>query len=74
MLLRLQALSLIYLVVGLLSRALGMATASSNFSHRIEEHKRQEHTLVTHGIYAWLRHPAYFGFFWWSVGTQVRAH
>ena len=31
----------------------------------------QEHALVTHGIYAWLRHPAYFGFFWWAVGTQL---
>jgi len=26
---------------------------------------------VTHGIYSYLRHPAYFGFFWWSVGTQL---
>ena len=66
-----SSLGLCMCLVGLLSRALGMATASSNFSHRIEEHKRQEHTLVTHGIYAWLRHPAYFGFFWFSVGTQL---
>ena len=58
-------------LVGLASRALGMATASTNFSHRIEEQKRQEHTLVKHGIYSYLRHPAYFGFFWFSVGTQV---
>ena len=48
-----------------------MATASTNFSHKIEERKREEHALVTHGIYAYLRHPAYFGFFWWSIGTQV---
>lgn len=27
--------------------------------------------LVTHGIYSVLRHPAYFGYFWWAVGTQV---
>ena len=26
---------------------------------------------MTHGIYTYLRHPAYFGFFWWSVGTQL---
>jgi len=25
----------------------------------------QEHVLVTSGIYSVLRHPAYFGFFWW---------
>ena len=48
-----------------------MATASSNFSHKIEDRKRSSHTLVTTGIYAVLRHPAYFGFFWYSVGTQA---
>jgi len=58
-------------VMGLATRTVGMATASTNFSHQIEDNKRQEHTLVTHGIYSVLRHPAYFGFFWWSVGTQV---
>ena len=29
------------------------------------------HELVTTGIYKHLRHPAYFGWFWWSVSTQV---
>ena len=69
----LSSLGLCLCLVGLVTRSLGMATASTNFSHRIEEEKRPEHRLVTHGIYAYLRHPAYFGFFWWSVGTQVRA-
>jgi protein-S-isoprenylcysteine O-methyltransferase len=67
----LSALGVALCIIGLSTRAVGMATASSNFSHKIEEHKRTEHALVTHGIYAYLRHPAYFGFFWFSVGTQV---
>ena len=67
----LNTLGCLLCLVGLGTRCLGMATASTNFSHRIEEQKRAEHTLVTHGIYAYLRHPAYFGFFWWCVGTQV---
>ena len=67
----LNTLGLCLCLVGLISRSLGMATASTNFSHKIEEEKRPEHRLVTHGIYAYLRHPAYFGFFWWSVGTQL---
>lgn len=67
----LNMLGALMCLLGLTTRALGMATASTNFSHKIEEEKRPEHTLVTHGIYAYLRHPAYFGFFWWSVGTQV---
>merc|ERR1712087_185389 len=58
-------------IVGLLSRILAMATASTNFSHVIEQERRHEHQLVTKGIYAVLRHPAYFGFFWWSIGTQL---
>jgi len=57
--------------LGLAARAVAMATASSNFSHMIEHERRREHELVTSGIYAVLRHPAYFGFFWFSVGTQV---
>jgi len=58
-------------VLGLATRGIAMATASSNFSHMIEEQRREDHMLVTHGIYSVLRHPAYFGYFWWAVGTQV---
>lgn len=27
--------------------------------------------LVTDGIYSYIRHPSYFGFFYWSLGTQL---
>lgn len=27
--------------------------------------------MVTSGMYTYLRHPGYFGWFLWSVGTQV---
>jgi protein-S-isoprenylcysteine O-methyltransferase len=67
----LNTLGFFLCLLGLCARALGMATAATNFSHKIEQNKRPEHRLVTHGIYAHLRHPAYFGFFWWSVGSQV---
>jgi protein-S-isoprenylcysteine O-methyltransferase len=60
------------MTVGALSvRVLAMRTAASNFSHTIETSKRDDHRLVKHGVYRYLRHPAYFGFFWFSVGTQV---
>lgn len=26
---------------------------------------------MTHGIYSFSRHPGYFGWFWWSVSTQI---
>ena len=66
-----SAIGMVLCLMGMFTRALGMSTASTNFSHKIEDVKRAEHTLVTHGIYSVLRHPAYFGFFWWSVGTQI---
>ena len=65
------SVGLVVCSAGLLARAVGIATASSNFSHQIEEQKRDGHRLVTHGIYSFLRHPAYFGFFWWSAGSQI---
>mmetsp|Transcript_1912 Transcript_1912/g.5988 ORF Transcript_1912/g.5988 Transcript_1912/m.5988 type:complete len:120 (-) Transcript_1912:354-713(-) len=37
----------------------------------LAQEQRDEHVLVTHGIYSVLRHPAYFGYFWWAVGTQI---
>jgi len=52
-------------------RTLSMYTAGSNFNHVIEEDKRSDHHLVTFGIYQYLRHPSYFGWFWWSIAIQV---
>lgn len=33
--------------------------------------REDSHQLVTRGVYRFLRHPSYFGWFWWSLGTQV---
>ena len=46
-------------------------TAASNFNHQIESNKRDDHELVIHGIYSILRHPSYFGWFWWCVSIQL---
>lgn len=56
---------------GQYTRSLAMATCGSNFDHVIMVSRKPEHKLVTHGIYAVLRHPSYFGWFYWSIGTQV---
>ena len=48
-----------------------MVTAGTNFHHHIQTKHNEGHVLVTSGIYGVLRHPSYFGFFWWAVGTQV---
>ncbi|KAE8980180.1 hypothetical protein PF010_g23222 [Phytophthora fragariae] len=58
-------------IVGQFFRISAMSTAASNFSHRIEYLKRKEHKLVTHGVYRFIRHPSYLGWFWWIVGSQI---
>ena len=52
-------------------RIVAMVQCGSNFNLQIETDKRDEHELVTSGVYAYLRHPSYFGWFWYSVSTQV---
>eukprot|EP00667_Euglena_gracilis_P015545 EG_transcript_16180 len=64
-------LGLAMVVGGELVRKAGMFTAATSFSHRIAMVKQPEHELITHGIYSCCRHPAYVGWFWWSIGTQV---
>ncbi len=48
-----------------------MVQAGSNFNHTVQMKRSEGHVLVTSGIYAVLRHPSYFGFWWWGLGTQV---
>lgn len=65
----LAGLAIVFL--GQAFRIAAMWTAASNFSHRIEYQKRQEHVLVTHGVYRFVRHPSYLGWFAWTIGSQV---
>ncbi|KAJ5703363.1 hypothetical protein N7493_011752 [Penicillium malachiteum] len=58
-------------VLGQTVRSFAMAQAASNFNHHVQSEHRQGHVLVTHGLYRHLRHPSYFGFFWWGLGTQL---
>ncbi|KAF7731652.1 hypothetical protein EC973_008822 [Apophysomyces ossiformis] len=51
-------------------RTTAMFSARHNFSHIIVDHKEEDHVLVTHGIYSIMRHPSYFGFYWWAIGVQ----
>ncbi|RQM16877.1 hypothetical protein DD237_004863 [Peronospora effusa] len=60
-----------FVIGGQSFRVAAMSTAANNFSHRIEYFKRKEHRLVTHGVYRFIRHPSYLGWFWWIVGSQI---
>jgi len=61
----------VVLVVGQVVRTVGMWTTGSSFAHLVATRHSVSHRLVTWGIYKWLRHPAYFGWFYWSIATQL---
>jgi protein-S-isoprenylcysteine O-methyltransferase len=65
------AFAFVFIAVGQTIRAIAMLQAGSNFSHMVAHTKRQEHQLVIDGLYSVLRHPSYFGYFWWAIGTQL---
>lgn len=67
----LQLLGVTLVVSGQLLRSLAMVHASTNFSHTVAHAKREDHVLVTHGVYSFARHPSYAGFLYWAVGTQI---
>lgn len=48
-----------------------MITAKKSFHHIVQFQREDEHKLVTTGIYGYMRHPSYVGWFYWSIGTQV---
>lgn len=58
-------------VLGQIVRSFAMAHAAANFNHHVQSRHKDGHVLVTSGVYYFLRHPSYFGFFWWGLGTQL---
>ncbi|KAL2257548.1 hypothetical protein VTK26DRAFT_9498 [Humicola hyalothermophila] len=69
-----SALTLAGVVLTLLGQAVrtaAMAHAGQSFNHQVQQRRSSDHVLVTTGVYGLLRHPSYFGFFWWALGTQL---
>ena len=69
---------LLVIISSQILRSAAMATAGESFHHIIQKHPslrssdaRSSHVLITHGIYRYLRHPSYVGFYYWSIGTQL---
>jgi protein-S-isoprenylcysteine O-methyltransferase len=65
------AVGIAMIVVGQVVRSVAMAQAGTNFNHTVQSRKNDGHELVTTGLYTYFRHPSYFGFFWWGIGTQI---
>ncbi|GBG30518.1 Protein-S-isoprenylcysteine O-methyltransferase [Hondaea fermentalgiana] len=64
-------IGVVLVLVGQSFRTGAMVEAGSNFTHIIQTEKSSSHKLVTTGLYSIVRHPSYFGWFWWSIGTQL---
>lgn len=62
---------LFLVMFGELFRKLAMYTCGSNFNHYVQEKRKTGHTLIKSGVYSLVRHPSYFGWFYWSIGTQI---
>ncbi|KFK25196.1 hypothetical protein AALP_AA8G079800 [Arabis alpina] len=46
-------------------------TAGRSFTNLVKIRHEEHHRLLTEGVYRIMRHPSYYGFLIWSVGTQV---
>ncbi|KAK9274475.1 hypothetical protein L1049_021723 [Liquidambar formosana] len=58
-------------MIGDIIRKMGILTAGRAFTHRIRIYHKEDHELVTHGIYRIIRHPGYCGFLIWAIGIQI---
>lgn len=63
-------IGLTLVLAGQVVRSLAMWTLGVSFTHLLAKSKATEHKLGTRGIYAYMRHPSYAGWFWWAVGSQ----
>jgi len=64
-------MGLLGVIVAQTIRCVAMATAGESFNHYIQTSKKDNHKLITHGIYRYIRHPSYVGFYYWSIATQL---
>jgi protein-S-isoprenylcysteine O-methyltransferase Ste14 len=62
-------LGLVVFVVGIWLNYRTHRDLGRNFSPSLDV--RPEHTLVTTGVYAWVRHPMYAAFFLWAVAQAL---
>ncbi|KAF4457463.1 protein-S-isoprenylcysteine O-methyltransferase [Fusarium austroafricanum] len=67
----LLTVGLAMVIVGQYVRSVAMLQAGASFNHHVQTRKKDSHELVTTGIYSVFRHPSYFGFFYWGLGTQL---
>ena len=62
---------IIITIIGQIFRIGALFTGKKNFTHLLSYEKKPEHFLMTTGFYGITRHPSYFGFLVWTIGTQL---
>ncbi|KAJ4965898.1 hypothetical protein NE237_017747 [Protea cynaroides] len=62
---------IVLVLIGEVIRKAAIITADRAFTHMIRVRHEDHHELVTHGIYRFIRHPGYSGFFIWATATQI---
>jgi protein-S-isoprenylcysteine O-methyltransferase len=61
----------VLMAFGLAVRWGAITTADKSFHHFVQTSRDANHSLITHGVYRYIRHPAYFGFYVFAIGTQL---
>ena len=64
-------LGIIITIIGQTFRIGALYTGKKNFTHLLSYEKKEGHFLMTTGFYGITRHPSYFGFLVWTIGTQL---
>jgi protein-S-isoprenylcysteine O-methyltransferase Ste14 len=69
--LALQIVGMVIYCVGLATAILGRIQLGANWSNLEDYQVLQEQSLVTHGVYRYIRHPIYTGDFLLLLGLQL---
>ena len=64
-------IGIIITIIGQIFRIGALYTGKKNFTHLLSYEKKNDHFLMTTGFYGITRHPSYFGFLVWTIGTQL---
>ena len=68
-----QAIGLLLVIIGISMSMLARINLGTNWAHAAEYQVKIGQTLVTNGIYAYIRHPIYFGMSLAYIGAEIIA-